>query len=289
MTERNFHDKYYKALLLIPLTILILSIISLGMFYSQNGDFIRKDISLTGGTSVTIYDQIDMTKLKEDLSEKLEDISTRAISDLVTGEQKAIIIETKAEGDITREVLEEYLGYKLNSENSSFEFTGSALSESFYNQLLVAILIAFIFMGIVVFIIFRTAVPSSAVILSAFADIVMTLALFNLLGMKMSTAGIVAFLMLIGYSVDTNILLSTKVLKRGEGSIFERIVGAAKTGLMLSLTTLTALAVALIFAQSLVLKQIVTILFIGLVVDIMNTWIQNAGIIRLYLERKRKE
>ena len=289
MEQKNFHDKHYKLLLLIPLTILILSLVSIVSLYSETGDFIRKDISLTGGTSVTIYDKIDSNQLKEDLSDKLEDINTRAISDLVTGEQKAIIIETKTEGDITKAVLEEYLGYKLNSENSSIEFTGSALSESFYKQLLIAILIAFVFMGIVVFIIFRTLVPSTAVIISAFADIVMTLALFNVLGMKMSTAGIVAFLMLIGYSVDTDILLTTRILKRSEGSLNKRIMGAFSTGITMTLTSLLAIVFALFVVRSfsVILTQIFTILAIGLGFDILNTWITNVSILKWYMERKQ--
>jgi len=56
-------------------------------------------------------------------------------------------------------------------------------------------------------------VPSSCVILAAVSDIISTIAVTNLLGLKMSTAGIAALLMLIGYSVDTDILLTTKVLK----------------------------------------------------------------------------
>jgi preprotein translocase subunit SecF len=287
-TRKNFHDKYYKVLLLIPLAILILSIIYLGIFYSQTGDFISKDVSLTGGTSVTIYDQISASKIKEDLSNKLEDISIRAISDLVTGEQKAIIIETKTDGDQTKLILEEYLGYKLDSENSSFEFTGSSLSESFYRQLIIAIIVAFFFMGIVVFILFRTLVPSSAVIFSAFADIVMTLALFNFLGMKMSTAGIVAFLMLIGYSVDTDILLTTRLLKRRDNTLNKRITGAFYTGITMTLTSLLAIVFALFVVRSfsIVLTQIFTILTIGLCFDMLNTWITNVSILKWYIKNK---
>jgi preprotein translocase subunit SecF len=106
--------------------------------------------------------------------------------------------------------------------------------------------------------------------------------------MKLGTAGIAAFLMLIGYSVDTNILLSTKVIKRKEGTVLERIFGAMKTGLMMSTTTICAITVALIFTQSEVIRQIMTILLIGLLVDLVNTWIQNVGILRIYLERKHK-
>ena len=144
-------------------------------------------------------------------------------------------------------------------------------------------------MALVVFIYFRTIIPSSAIILAVLSDLFITLAVVNVIGMRLNAAGIAAFLMLIGYSVDTNILLSTRVLKRREGTYMERIYGAMKTGFMMSGTTLIAVSVALIFSQSEVIKQIMTILLIGLSVDLISTWVQNVGILRLYLERKEKK
>jgi preprotein translocase subunit SecF len=283
----TFHDKYYKHLLLVPALILLLSVIYLGLFYSNHGDLIIKDISLTGGTSVTIYQNIDSAKLRVDLSDKLDEINTREVYDLLTREKKAIIIETKSEGDKVKEILEDYLGYKLTEENSSFEFTGSALSENFYRQLILAILFAFFFMAIVVFIIFRKIVPSVAVIISAFADIVMTLALVDILGIKMSSAGIVAFLMLIGYSVDSDILLTNRILKSYQGSLNEKISGAFKTGITMTLTSLIAVLIALIISVSfsVVLTQIFTVLVIGLGFDILNTWITNVSLLKWYVKK----
>ncbi|MCP6719191.1 MAG: protein translocase subunit SecF [Patescibacteria group bacterium] len=285
----RFHDKHYKLLLLIPAIILVFSFAYMFVFYSNTGDFMDKDISLTGGTSVTIYEKLDTDNLKRELSEDLESISTREIYDFVTREQKAVIIETKSDGEKTREVLEDFLGYELTEENSSFEFTGSSLSESFFKQLLIAILLAFIFMAIVVFIIFRTFIPSAAIVLAAFADIFMTLTVFNILGFKMSSAGIVAFLMLIGYSVDTDILLTTRILKRHEEPLNKKIFGAFKTGMTMTLTSLLAITFALIVVRSfsLVLTQIFTILVIGLSFDILNTWITNVSILKWYENRKR--
>ncbi len=287
--QKNWHDKYYKLLLIIPIVFLIFSLVYIGIFYSKNQDFIYKDISLTGGTSVTIYEQIDVAKLEQSLSEKLENLNTREIYDVITREQKAVIIETKTSGEESKKILEEYLGYELNDKNSSFEFTGSALSESFYKQLLIAVLFAFIFMALVVFIIFRTFVPSAAVIISAFADIIMTLVVVNILGMEISSAGIVAFLMLIGYSVDTDILLTTRILKRHEGTLNERLSGAFKTGMTMTLTSLFAIVSALIIVRSfsVILTQIFTIISIGLVFDIFNTWVTNVSILKWYVEKKK--
>ena len=135
----------------------------------------------------------------------------------------------------------------------------------------------------------RHNVPSFAVIISAFADILMTLVVVNMFGMKMSSAGIVAFLMIIGYSVDTDILLTTRLLKRSRGSLNERMWGAFKTGITMTLTSLLAVVAALLVVQSfsLVLTQIFTILAIGLCFDIFNTWVTNASILKWYVQRKK--
>lgn len=284
-----FHDKHYKLLLILPIVLLLFSFIYMFVFYSNNHDFIYKDISLTGGTTVTLYEKVDIEDLKAKLSENLDAINTREIYDLVTKEQKAVVIETKTSGEETRKILEDYLGYTLDEKNSSFEFTGSVLSESFYNQLLIAIVFAFILMSVVVFILFRTFVPSTAVIASAFADILMTLVTVNLLGIKISSAGIVAFLMLIGYSVDTDILLTSRILKRSEGSLNQKIFGAFKTGITMTLTALFSIVVCLLIVKSfsVVLTQIFTIISIGLVFDIFNTWITNVSILKWYVEKKK--
>ncbi len=282
------YNKNYKLLLAIPTILLILSLIYLGIFLSREGDFFKKDVSLTGGTSITIFSEdIDVNELKAHLSETFTDFSVRELSDFRTGQQKAVIIESPIQSSDLRPDLENFLGYELDENNSSIESTGSSLGEAFYNQLRLALILCFIFMAIIVFLIFRTPIPSLAVVISAFADIVMTLAVVNLLGMKMSAAGITAILMLIGYSVDTDIMLTTRLLKRKE-NINRKSWEAFKTGVTMTFTSIIALAVALFITQSFseILQQIFTILLIGLGFDLLNTWITNVSILRWYLEKK---
>lgn len=334
-----FYNKHYKTLLIIPILLLVFSLIYLFMFTQQNGDIIKKDITLTGGTSIQVNSNSDINSLKSTLSSKLQDISVRQVSDILTGEQVAFIIETRSSPEEAVPIIENYLGYKLNSDNSSIEFTGSTIGSGFYIQLILAIIFAFTFMGTVVFFIFsdklkfkllliilsliapflfffakiitisqafiisliiiaiiiyfsiKYSIPSFAVILSAFADIVMTLAVVNLMGIEVSTAGIVAFLMLIGYSVDTDILLTTRVIKRRGNSVNSRIYSSFLTGITMTLTALAVVIIGLLFTSTFsdVLKQIFTILTIGLFFDIANTWITNASIIKWYAEKHKIE
>jgi preprotein translocase subunit SecF len=291
----KFHDKNYKLLLLIPAVLIIFGFIYIGFFYSQNHDFFYKDISLTGGTSVTINTgTINPLDLEKAISSQIEDVNVREVSDLGTQKQLAVIVETKSDTNQTKTVLEHYLGYSLNDANSSFEFTGSSLSNSFYQQLLFALLVAFVLMAVVIFIQFKTFIPSMAVILSAFADIFMALVLVDILGIRVSSAGIVAFLMLIGYSVDTDILLTNKVLRREGKSLNRKIMESFKTGITMTLTAIASVVAALIIAgpYSSVLHQIFLIMALGLIFDIFNTWLTNVSIIKWYalsLQKKKNE
>ena len=294
---RNFYDKQYKKLMIIPLIMLLLAIISISYQVATTGDFIQRDVTLKGGVTITIPSEkpVDIAGLQSQLSSKFKenDISARTLKR--AGTDVGIIItadidaENKENIDLFLSAIAEKLSIKLEEGSYSIEVMGSALGADFFKNSLNALLFSFLFMAIVVFAVFRVPIPSLAVILAAFSDIVVTVAVVNLLGIKLGTAGIAAFLMLIGYSVDTDILLTTRVLKRKEGTEFERILSSVSTGMTMTLTAITAVAVAIIFTQNDTIRQIMTILLIGLLADIINTWIQNVGILRLYLERKSRQ
>ncbi|MBI3334486.1 protein translocase subunit SecF [Candidatus Pacearchaeota archaeon] len=290
VNQKNWYDRSYKILLFIPIALLLVAFVYLFIFYQQEGDFIRKDVSLTGGTTITVLDgSTDVADIEDTLKTEFPDAQVRSISDIRSGKQQGFFIETKADSDVLKSALENYLGYALTSENSSIEFSGSTLSQGFYKQLRLAMIIAFALMALVVFVIFRTFIPSIAVIFAGFADIVMTVATVNLIGLEMSSAGIVALLMLIGYSVDTDILLTSRVLKNREGSVNERIYGAFKTGMTMTITAIAAVGVSfiIIYNFSDTFRQIFGIILIGLGYDIINTWMTNASILKWYAEAKR--
>ncbi len=285
--SKSWYDHTYKYQLIFSGALLILALIYLGVFYQTNGDVIHKDISLTGGTSITVASQMNAIEIREALRAQFPDIQARSIANIRTGEQQGFIVETASGAEELKAAIEKLVGFPLTQENSSIEFTGSALSSSFYQQLRIAVLIAFIGMSIVVILIFRTPFRSLSIVAVVFTDLVMTVAVIDLIGMQVSLAGIVALLMLIGYAVDTDMLLTTRVL-RGEGPINSRIWGAFKTGTTMTITVIVAVAVSLFFTygHSDTLRQMFTILLIGLGFDMFNTWVTNASLLKWYAEAK---
>lgn len=285
----QWYDKWYKVMLFPPVLLLVICLVYLSVFYSQNGDIIYKDTSLTGGTTITLRESLDEAALENFLENTLDDVNIRTISDISTGQHIAVLIESSSSPDILKPLVEEFVGYRLTSENSSTEFSGPSLGDNFYKQLVIALIISFVLMSIVIFVLFRTFIPSIAVIFAAFADIVMTLAIVNFFEIKLSVAGIAAFLMLIGYSVDTDILLTTRVLKKRDPALNQRIYSSFKTGIFMTITGIAAVIPAFLVVTGLPdsFRQIFLILGIGLGMDIINTWLTNASIIKWYAERKK--
>ena len=289
----RFYDRHYLWLLIIPVLLLAAALVQIGIQTAQTGDFIQKGISLKGGVTITIATDkiIDTAGLKSELLSQFPklDASVRTLTS--AGQSVGYVIEADLQNsaDIDKgiSIVETYTG--IDKKEFGIETIQPSLGASFFEEVAIAMLVAFAFMAIVVFLTFRTFVPSFAAVFSVFSDMVITLAVVNLLGIKVSSAGIAAFLMLIGYSIDTDILLSTRVLKREEGSVLDRILSSVKTGLTMAGTTIVAAIIAFIFTESETLKQIMLIILIGLFVDIFNTWLQNAAILRWYVEHRGKK
>ncbi len=281
---KSIYLTHYKLLLSLSLLILLSSIVYLSIFYAQHNSFMLKDVSLTGGSTITIATQLNSEVIENMLNANNIDATTRVVRDLYTGKQVAIIIETQQNADSIIEKLKQ-LG--INQDDITVEFTGPALSQDFFKQLLKALAIAFVFMAIVVFIIFRAYMPSLAVVLAALTDLLACLAIIDALGMKIGSAGIAAFLMLLGYSVDTDIMLTTRVLKHKHMQFEKRIKAALKTGLTMTLTSLIAVFIAYLLVTSAMLKQIFAILSIGLAIDLASTWLGNASLLVIYAKKKQ--
>ncbi|MBS3175532.1 hypothetical protein J4440_06650 [Candidatus Woesearchaeota archaeon] len=282
----SFYSKNYKILMFIPIIITIIALIIVGIHYKNTGDFFQKDVSLKGGITATLYtnQEISEEQVKNALN---TEIVLRKISNLGSSKNSGIIIEVS---DLTsaelKQRLENNLNIKLTSENFSIEETGPRLGEAFYRQLITAVIFAFILMGITVFITFRTLAPSLAVISAAFMDIIITLAVVNLFNISLSTAGIVGILSVIGYSVDTDILLTTWAIRKKEGMLFDRMYHSMKTGLTMTICAAVVMLIGILFSNSEVIKEMFTIIFIALIVDIFSTYFTNTGILWIYCKRK---
>lgn len=267
----------HKPLILIPVILMILSLLYLGIFGLNEG------VDLKGGTLVTVELNQPMTQsqITSLVQEKLgiSDVETSTSGDTATLTISGDVDQTKFNEQFSSE-------FKV----LSFRSVGALLSDAALGQIYYALLFAFIFMSVTVFFVFRDLVPSLAIILSAICNLSIAVGSMSLFGIPLSIASVGALLMLIGYGVDTDILLTTRLLKRKTGSIDDRAEGACRTGITLTFATLAAMIVLFIVVKvfiptAQVLEDISAVLIMGLLSDLLSTWLMNLGILKWHVER----
>ena len=267
----KFYNENYKKLFLVPIILLLISLLIILNFYQKTGDIINKDVALKGGLNMEIKDPSVNSIGTEDLKQRLEtkfptwDFFIRDLEDFATSEKIGVTIESSGvnESQLKSEI-ENILNVKLiESKNLLVGRTSPSLGESFYKQMLMTLLIAFLFMAITVFLIYRKIIPSLAIVLAPILNTINTIAFIDLAGFRVSDATIAALLLMIGYSVDTDVLLTTKVLKTKEGSVFQRMLSSFKTGITMTSASVVSLFLAFLVAKSFILKEMFIILIIG--------------------------
>lgn len=284
---KNFN---IKQMLIVPAILLLLSLLILAYTTYTTGTPVELGMEFKGGTAIVF----DSDKTPDQLKVEFQAYPLIQAREYGGSGRKLIQFGPMKESE-TNEVTR-----KINSEYTNIEIRqmGEVVSQSLQGQAVKAVIFSFLGMALVVFIIFRTFIPSIAVVISAFADIAFAAAMMNVSGIVLSLGTVAALLMLIGYSVDTDILLTTRLLKR-KGELGDKIKDAMKTGLTMTTTTLAALVALFIvssgsylvstFTRIDIIRDISVVLIFGLIADIINTWMTNVGILKWYIERGTTE
>ena len=279
MVELGVRDVDYeqysnRQLAVVPLVVLVVALFVIGAWWVTTGVPVNRGIEFTGGTEV----QFTADDSLEEIRANFDSVEFDSIQPAAGG--NTYILTTQSTDTDSIEAAANEAGYEVKnliSRNPSF----GANSQ---RQALAGLGVAFFGMSVLVFVLFRTFVPSIAVVLSAFSDIMIPVALMNLLGIQLSLGTVAALLMLVGYSVDSDILLNNHILRR-RGGFYESTYRAMRTGVTMTLTSLSAMtvmtAVATLFGIPL-LPEVGIVLVFGLVTDLMNTYLMNVSLLRYY-------
>ena len=271
-----------RKMMAIPAIIFVIAAVIVGISFGTCGLPVHPGMDFVGGTAVTIHTD----QSKEDLSAYFAGYDLKSIDSGVGG---SYYLKFGPMDNDEMLAFNEYIlaGYP----DAGIEQIGASFGATLQSQAMLAILFAFIGMAIVVFIAFRKIIPAVTVVAAGVADITITSAVMNVIGMDLSLATTAALLMLIGYSVDSNILLTTKVLKR-QGKTEEKFSNAFRTGFIMTTTTFAAIFamfVVSLIGQVQTLYQISGVLLIGLICDLIFTWVFNAGVLRYYIAKKNPQ
>lgn len=273
----DYRDYSNGALAFIPAAILFLSLVIIAVWYFSTGAPAILGVEFTGGTEVRV--SIDDSAEIENVEDIFEEEPT-SIQSVSTSDTYIVTFPSDTDTNTVEQQIQSTDGATVLAVDSVSASFGSNTQQVALGGLLVA----FGGMSIIVFLFFRSFIPSLTVILSAFSDIMVPIAIMNITGIEMTLGTVAALLMLIGYSVDSDIVLNDHILRQ-PGDFYESTFRAMTTGLTMSLTSMSAMAVLAISAfifQIEILAAIGFILAVGITVDIMNTYLLNLSILRWY-------
>jgi len=276
--EVDYTQYSNRQLVAVPLVMLAVALLVIFGWYVMTGAPANLGLEFTGGTELRIDVEGDDPRGQIDEAFSAEPQSVQQVA-----ADGAYIVSFR-EGEISSSELEQ------EANDAGFEIqTIDQVSASFGGdtQILAlgGIAAAFLGMSLIVFGMFRTFVPSIAVVASAFSDIMIPLAMMNLLGIDLTLGTVAALLMLIGYSVDSDILLNNSILRR-TGDFYESTHRAMRTGVTMTLTSMAAMAVMTVLSYLFgiqIMTAIGLILVVGLAADLMNTYLLNVSLLRWYV------
>ena len=264
-----------RQLAVIPLAVLVLALAVLVGWFLLTGAPVTPGIEFTGGTELQVTTQATQAQVEDAFSAAPESVTPTS-----DGNTYIVTFQSTNTDKLTADA--RAAGFQVDS----VQGTSASFGADTQRLGVLGLLVAFGGMALLVFALFRTFVPSIAVVLSAFSDIVIPLALMDVFGIELSLGTVAALLMLIGYSVDSDILLNNHVLRR-RGGFYESTYRARRTGVTMTVTSIAAMAVMALVSSDLVfgiplLPEIGVVLVMGLTADLMNTYLLNVSLLRWY-------
>jgi preprotein translocase subunit SecF len=270
----DYADYTNRQLVAVPLGLLAVALAVLAIATAVSGSPVALGIEFTGGT--------EMQVVTGDSPAEIESTFDAPVASVTPIAGQANSYQLTFQADNADPLLEQAdsAGYEIKSVG---ERSASFAADS-QQQALVGLVIAFLGMAALVALMFRTFVPSLAVIASAFSDLVIPLALMRLFDIQLTLGTVAALLMIIGYSVDSDLLLNNHVLRR-RGDFYTSTFRATRTGVTMTVTSIAAMVVMTVVAYLFgipLLPDVGLILTFGLLADLMNTYLLNVSLLRYY-------
>jgi preprotein translocase subunit SecF len=272
-----------RQLAAIPLAVLAVALLVIAGTFVMTGTPVEPGTEFTGGTELRVQTATPASEIPAQFDDEVA-----SVSPIRSAPNTYIVTFGPDAGDVESQARNGLEPVTQNGETQavvdSVQTTSASFGADTQRLAVFGVALAFVGMSVLVFLMFRTFVPSIAVVISAFSDIVIPLALMNVLGIKLSLGTVAALLMLIGYSVDSDILLNNHILRR-RGSFYESTYRAMQTGVTMTLTSLSAMTVMSIVAWAFnidLLTSIGIVLVMGLATDLMNTYMLNLSLLRWY-------
>lgn len=284
----------HTQLIAIPLVLAAIFGGTIAYHWNSTGNPVPLSMEFAGGSFVRIQNIGSLTQTQASaFQNKFQDDFTapnpniHLIDDGIEIETSEDLLETGGDQtpeDMIRTILSE-IGVDSASQ-INIESMGSIITRLYKSQARNAAIAAIVIMAIVLFISLRDLTTVGNILIVIGLDFLGILGGMVVLDIPLSLASMAGVLLIFGYAVNTNILLSTNILKKKGDSPRIRAGKAMSTGIKMSSTSATAILALNLLTSAPELYQLSAVLIIGILVDMINTWFLNSGLILMHQKNK---
>jgi preprotein translocase subunit SecF len=281
----EFVEKNYKKFIVVTIMLFILFTGIILFNYFRNGYIIKKSIDISGGYLTMINNNYHITN--QEINNVLYKMN---ITDyIVYNTPNIIYIESREKINVSEliNLFNLYYNISLTPQDISVQQYSSIVGNIIFNQFVEFVFITMILVGFVIFIAFRVSNVTLNIMSTIAFDILGLLAILSLTGFPIGANGFIAMLMILGFAIDNNVVLSTNIVKEREKPFIERVKMSFRVGMLMELIALYTLIILYLFVPVPSVREFSAVLSIAIMLDLLYYLIGNIPLYK-YFESKKE-
>ncbi|MFZ8855980.1 MAG: hypothetical protein ACO2OX_02155, partial [Candidatus Nanopusillus sp.] len=221
MKTLSFIENNYKKFLLISILLFAIFTGTILFNYFKYGYIINKSITISGGYVTLINNNYNLTN-----TEIQNILNQMNITDYVLYSTSNIIYiasRDQINGTLLISLLNQYYNISIQPSDISIQQYSSIVGDLIFNQFLFFVILTMILASFVIFIAFRVSNTTLNIISTILFDVIGLLAILSITKYPIGANGFIAMLMILGFAIDNNVVLSTNMIKEKDKPFIERV------------------------------------------------------------------
>jgi preprotein translocase subunit SecF len=283
----SFIENNYKKFLLLSISLFAIFIGIILFNYFKYGYIINKSITISGGYVTLINNNYNLTN-----TEIQNILNQMNITDYVLYSTPNIIyIESRDQinGTLLINLLNQYYNISIQPSDISIQQYSSLVGDLIFNQFLFFVILAMILAAFVIFIAFRVSNTTLNIISTILFDIIGLLAILSITKYPIGANGFIAMLMILGFAIDNNVVLSTNMIKEKDKPFIERVKMSFRVGVLMEIIALYTLLLLYFIVPDPSVNEFAFVLSTATILDLIYYLIGNIPLYKYFEAKKEQE
>ena len=283
----SFIENNYKKFLMISMVIFVIFVGAILFNYFKYGYIINKSITISGGYVTLINNNYHITN-----PEIQNTLNQMNITDYVLYNTPNIIyIESGKQINETLliNLLNQDYNISLLSTDISIQHYSSLVGNLIFNQFLFFVILAIVLTAFVIFIAFRASKITLNIISTILFDVIGLLAILSITKYPIGANGFIGMLMILGFAIDNNVVLSTNIVKEKEKPFIERVRMSFRVGMLMEIIALYTLLLLYFIVPEPSVDEFAFVLSVAIILDLLYYLIGNIPLYKYFEAKKEQE